>query len=87
MPYGRFATTLVGTGEARQVQCQRVDQIQRDGVAERVERVAQRGLQRAIELDDMRMRDEWREVLAQDSQPAADLKHHIVGAAGPRRAR
>src|SRR5215218_4471818 len=43
----------------------------------RVERVAQRRLQRAIELDDVHVRAAGGEVLAQHAQTAADLEHDV----------
>ena len=59
--------------------------IERHGVTdmERVigrllERLLERRDQRAVELDDVQVRAERREVLAQDAEPAADLEHHVT---------
>jgi hypothetical protein len=46
----------------------------------RLERVAQRGLQLAVELHDMDVRDPGREVLAQHPEAAADLEHDVLRA-------
>ena len=52
-PYGRLATTFVGARlERGEVELDRVGEVQRR-VGVRVERVAQRGLERAVELDDV----------------------------------
>src|SRR3954454_23501577 len=45
----------------------------------RAERVAQRGLQTAVDLHHMDMRHPLGEVLAQHAQAAADLEHDVVG--------
>ena len=74
-----MATTFVGAGSsAREVEPHRVGEVQRD-VVERVDRVAQRGLERAVELDDVDVRDARREVLRQHAEAAADLEHDVVG--------
>ena len=44
----------------------------------RVERVAQRGLQLAVELDDVHVRDALGEVLAEHAEAAADLEHDVL---------
>ena len=44
-----------------------------------VERVAERRLERPVDLDDVHVRDPLREVLRQHAEPAADLEHHVVG--------
>ena len=46
----------------------------------------QRGLERAVELDDVDVGDALREVLAQHAEAAADLEHDVVRAElrGPR---
>ena len=45
----------------------------------RVERVAQGGLEPAVELDDVDVRDARRQVLAEHAEPAADLEHDVLG--------
>ena len=45
----------------------------------RVERVAQRRLEPAIELDDVHVRRALGEVLAEHAEAAADLQHDVVG--------
>src|SRR3712207_7193892 len=49
-----------------------------DLVRVRVERVAQRGLERAVELDDVNVRAPLGEVLGQHAEPAADLEGDVV---------
>ena len=44
----------------------------------RVERVAQRRFQPAVDLDDVQVGDPRRQVLGQDAEPAADLERDIV---------
>jgi hypothetical protein len=61
------------------VQCHRVGKVQRRRRGERVERVAQRRLERAVELDDVHKGRPRREVLGQHPQPAADLQHDVPG--------
>ena len=56
-------------------------------LAMRVERVAQRGLERAVELDDVDVRDALGEVLGEHAEAAADLEHDVVRRRAPRRAR
>ena len=45
----------------------------------RVERVAQRGLERAVELDHVHVAHPRGEVLAEHAEAAADLEHDVVG--------
>src|SRR2546423_4087584 len=45
----------------------------------RIERVAQRGLERAVELDYVHVRDPGGEVLGEDAEPAADLQDDVLG--------
>src|SRR5204862_1184896 len=45
----------------------------------RVGRVAQRGLEPRIDLDDVDMRGVLREVLGEHAEAAPDLEHHVVG--------
>ncbi len=61
-----------------QVELHRVGEVQRD-VGERVDGVAQRRLERAVELDDVDVRDARREVLREHAEAAADLEHDVVG--------
>ena len=78
-PYGRLATTFVGAGSsARDVELHRVGEVER-GVGVRVERVAQRGLERAVELDHVDVAHARGEVLAEHAEAAADLEHDVVG--------
>ena len=76
-PYGQVRDDLgrrrVERGE---VELDRVGEVQRR-VRVRVERVAQRGLERAVELDDVDVRDARGEVLGQHAEPAADLEHDV----------
>ena len=65
---------------------QRVAEVQRR-VRVRVERVAQRGLERAVDLDDVDVARALGEVLGEHAEAAADLEHDVVGAERPRRAR
>ena len=44
-----------------------------------VERVAQRRLEPAVDLDDVHVRGALGEVLGQHAEPAADLEHDVVG--------
>ncbi len=48
-------------------------------VAKRRDRVAQGGLEGAVELDDVQVRNARREVLAEHAEAAADLQHDVVG--------
>ena len=48
------------------------------GVGERVEGVAEGGLELAVDLDHVDVGDAGREVLAQHAQPSADLEHDVV---------
>ncbi len=48
-------------------------------VVEGIDGVAQRGLERAVELDDMDVRDASGEVLRQHAETAADLQPDVVG--------
>jgi hypothetical protein len=48
------------------------------GVVERRERVVERRLQRAVDLDDMEVLDARREVLGEDAQAPAHLEHDVV---------
>ena len=64
---------------------QRVE-LERDGVlhvqghvGEPVDRVVQRGLEPAIDLDDMEMGHPRRQVLGQDSKSPSDLEHDVIG--------
>ena len=87
-PVGQVRDDLRRRGVQRaQVERHRVGEVQRRAPGERVQRVAQRGLQRAVELDHVRVRDPRREVLGEHAEAAADLEHDVVGRAGPRRAR
>ncbi len=45
----------------------------------RVQRVAQRELEVAVELDDVDVGDALGEVLAEDAEAAADLEHDVLG--------
>ena len=64
--------------ERGEIERQRVAEVQRR-VAMRRERVAQRGLQRAVDLDDVRVRGALREMLGQHAEPAADLQRDVLG--------
>ena len=44
----------------------------------RVERVAERGLETAVELDDVHVPRALGEVLAEHAEPAADLEHDVL---------
>ena len=44
----------------------------------RIQRIAQRGLEAAVELDDVDVRDALREVLGQHAEPAAHLEHDVA---------
>ena len=46
-------------------------------VRERIERVAQRLLERAVDLDHVQVADARREVLGQDAESATHLEHHV----------
>ena len=73
-----MATTFVGAGlQRREVELDGVGEVQRR-VRVRVERVAQRGLERAVELDDVDVRDARGQVLGQDAEAAADLEHDVA---------
>ena len=79
-PYGRLATTLVGAGSScGQVELHGVGEVER-GIGVGVERVAQRGLEPAVDLHDVHVLRPVGEVLGQHPQPAADLEHDVVGA-------
>ena len=54
-------------------------EVQRD-VRVRVDRVAQRRLQPAVELDDVDVRGALGEVLGEHAEAAADLEHDVVAA-------
>ena len=71
--------------ERREVELDGVGEVQRR-VRVGVERVAQRGLERAVELDDVHVRDALREVLAEHAEAAADLEHHVAGSSSAARA-
>ena len=77
-PYGRLATTLFGGRvERREVELDGVGEVQR-GVRVRVQRVPERRLQAAVELDDVHVPRALREVLAEHAEAAADLEHDVV---------
>ena len=87
MPYGRLATTFVGAGRQRgEVEAHGVGDVQRD-VVKRVDRLAQRRLEAAVELDDVDMRGERRQVLGEHAEATADLQDDIALAELARRAR
>ena len=63
--------------ERVEVELDRVGEVQ-GGVRERVERLAQRLLQPAVELDDVHVGGALGQVLAEHAEPAADLQHDVV---------
>src|SRR5207249_608589 len=65
--------------ECAQVQAHGVGEVQRR-VGERVESVAQGGLERTVDLYDMDMRGTRSEVLGEHAEAAADLEHHVLRA-------
>ena len=76
---------LVRRGLERiEVELDGVGQVQR-GVRVRVERVAQRRLEPAVELDDVHVRRALGEVLAEHAEAAADLEHDVVAASSASR--
>jgi hypothetical protein len=74
-----------GRVERREVELDGVGEVERR-VRMRVERVAQRGLEAAVQLDDVDVRHALGQVLGQDAEAAADLEHHVgrveLGGAG-----
>jgi hypothetical protein len=61
-----------------EVELHRVGEVQRD-VAVGVGGVAQRGLEGAVELDDVDVRHALSEVLRQHAEAAPDLQRHVAG--------
>ena len=62
--------------ERREVESDRVGQVQRR-VVERLERLGERRLERAVDLDHVQVGDPRRQVLAQHAEAAADLEHDV----------
>ena len=80
MHVGRYATTFVGSGSsAVQVEVERVGDVQRR-VRVGLERLAQRRLQREVDLHDVDVARERGEVLGQHAEAAADLEHDVLRA-------
>ena len=76
---GQVGDDLVRRGVERvEVELDRVGEVQRR-VRVRVQRVAQRRLQAAVDLDDVDVRDALGEVLAEHAEAAADLEHDVLG--------
>ncbi len=79
-PYGRLATTFVGAGSRAARSSLTASAKCSVAFGCGVERVAQRRLEPAVELDHVDVRGPLGEVLGQHAEPAADLEHDVVGA-------
>ncbi len=78
-PYGRLATTLVGAGSSASRSSLTASAKCSVVFSNGSERLPERQLQPAVELDHVHVRHALGQVLGQHAEPAADLQHHVLG--------
>ncbi len=74
MLYGRFATSLLGAGESRHVEVERVAPVE-VGVRD----AGELRLEAAVDFGCVDVCDPVGEVAREHAEPGADLEHHVVG--------